>query len=72
MEAVQQVTREEVLEAYKGWGPEVTNLLSCMENPTKWSISVVYPPIKSENWTKGRVAVLGDAVSFYRLFFLPA
>lgn len=61
--AVQQVTKEEVLNAYKGWGPEVTNLLSCMDSPTKWSISVVYPPIKSENWTRGPVAILGDAVS---------
>lgn len=59
--AVQQVTKEEVLNAYKGWGPEVTNLLSCMDSPTKWSISVVYPPIKSENWTRGPVAILGDA-----------
>lgn len=65
---VQNVTREEVLGAYEGWGPEVMNLLSCMENPTKWSISVVYPLIKLENWTRGRVAILGDAVSHHISF----
>ena len=63
LSAVQHVTTAEVLAAYEGWGPEVTSLLSCMDNPTKWSISVVYPPIRAENWTRGPVAILGDAVS---------
>ena len=58
-----EVALEEVLNAYEGWGPEVTNLLGCMEKPTKWSINVVYPPIPPEKWVKDRVAVLGDAVS---------
>ena len=60
--SVQQATKEEVLAAYDGWGPEVTNLLSCMDNPTKWNISVVYPHIKAEDWTRGPVTILGDAV----------
>ncbi|EKM61811.1 uncharacterized protein PHACADRAFT_248683 [Phanerochaete carnosa HHB-10118-sp] len=60
-EAVQQVSVEEVLAAYDGWGPEVRNLLSCAVNPTKWSINVVYPPIPPERWARGPVAILGDA-----------
>ncbi|KIP02135.1 hypothetical protein PHLGIDRAFT_112385 [Phlebiopsis gigantea 11061_1 CR5-6] len=61
LSAVQHVTTEEVLASYEGWGPEVTNLLSCMDDPTKWSINVVYPPIQPENWSRGPVTILGDA-----------
>jgi salicylate hydroxylase len=60
--AVQDVTLEEVLSAYEGYGPEVTTLLSCARNPTKWNINVVYPHIPPEKWVKDRVAILGDAV----------
>ena len=61
--SVQHATKAEVLAAYDGWGPEVTNLLACMDNPTKWNISVVYPHIPVQQWTRGPVAILGDAVS---------
>ena len=60
-ETVQKVTVEEVLAAYDGWGPEVRNLLGCAENPTKWTINVVYPHISAEKWVRGRVTILGDA-----------
>lgn len=54
---------EDVLIPYQGWGSEITNLLSCAENPGKWEINVVYPALAPEKWVKGRVAILGDAVS---------
>ena len=61
--AVEDVTTEEVMTTYENYGPEVKTLLSCMVNPTKWKINVVYPHIPPEKWTKGPVAILGDAVS---------
>ncbi|KAI0673671.1 FAD/NAD-P-binding domain-containing protein [Trametes maxima] len=57
---VEQVSRDEVQREYSGWGPDVSILLACLpEKPSKWSIHVVHPPLKS--YGKGRVAVLGDA-----------
>ncbi|OSD06217.1 FAD/NAD-P-binding domain-containing protein [Trametes coccinea BRFM310] len=57
---VQEVTREEVQQEYKGWGPDVSILIDHMpERPSKWSIHVVHPPL--ESYVKGRVALLGDA-----------
>ncbi|EKM53768.1 uncharacterized protein PHACADRAFT_260263 [Phanerochaete carnosa HHB-10118-sp] len=58
---VQAVATSEVLAAYRGWGPEVTNLLSCAEKLGKWEINVVCPAIAPGKWTRGRVAILGDA-----------
>ncbi|EIW63979.1 FAD/NAD-P-binding domain-containing protein [Trametes versicolor FP-101664 SS1] len=57
---VEPSTRDELKKVYKGWGPDVSILLDCMpEKPSKWSIHVLYPPL--ESYTKGRVALLGDA-----------
>lgn len=59
---VQQVSKHAMDEEYEGWGPDVVALLKCMpEHPSKWFIHVVNPPI--ESYAKGKVAVLGDAVS---------
>ncbi|CDO70374.1 hypothetical protein BN946_scf184999.g14 [Trametes cinnabarina] len=58
--SVEYVTREEVKQVYEGWGPDVAIVVDNMpEKPSKWTINVVYPPIK--NYAKGRVALLGDA-----------
>lgn len=58
---VEPSTRDELKKVYEGWGPDVSILLDCMpEKPSKWSIHVLYPPL--ESYTKGRVALLGDAV----------
>ncbi|EKM61815.1 uncharacterized protein PHACADRAFT_191006 [Phanerochaete carnosa HHB-10118-sp] len=59
---VQTVATSEVLGAYHGWGPEITNLLSCAERLGKWEVNVVCPAIAPEKWTKGQVTILGDAV----------
>ncbi|KAI0347664.1 FAD/NAD-P-binding domain-containing protein [Trametopsis cervina] len=53
------VTKEELLHEYEGWGPDVINLLSCIEQPNKWYINVVYPPL--ETYVNDRIALLGDA-----------
>lgn len=52
---------EEILAQYEGWGPDVVNLLKCIKQPNKWYINVVDPPL--ESYVKGRVALVGDAVS---------
>lgn len=56
---VTQHTTDEVLSAYAGWGPDVLALLGCMENPSAWAIHSVKPLL--ETYSRGRVAVLGDA-----------
>ncbi|GJE99504.1 FAD/NAD(P)-binding domain-containing protein [Phanerochaete sordida] len=58
---VEKVTVEQVLETYDDWGPEARGLLNCAENPTRWTINVVYPPLLPEQWVRGPVAILGDA-----------
>ena len=58
---VQEVTREVVEKEYEGWGPDATAIVKCMpEKPNKCSIHVVYPAL--ESFSKGRVALIGDAV----------
>lgn len=58
---VVQVLKEQMLEEYAGWGSDVTGVLSCIQNPNKWFINVIHPPL--EAYAKGKVALLGDAVS---------
>ncbi|KZT08533.1 FAD/NAD(P)-binding domain-containing protein [Laetiporus sulphureus 93-53] len=56
---VNEVSQDEMLQVYEGWGSEVTNLLKCLERPSKWSINFVHPALDS--YVKGRVALIGDA-----------
>ncbi|KAI0749249.1 FAD/NAD(P)-binding domain-containing protein [Daedaleopsis nitida] len=57
---VEKVSKDVLHEEYEGWGPDVAALLSVMpEEPSRWSIHVVDPPL--ESYAKGRVALLGDA-----------
>ena len=51
----------ELIEEYSGWGSDVQNILKCVEKPSVWSIHFVQPPL--ENYTRGAVALIGDAVS---------
>ena len=60
---LEHTSSDELLATYADWGSEVRALLACGEGVTKWNINVVYPHLPSEKWTKGRVAILGDAVS---------
>lgn len=60
-QSVVPASMEEMLGHYEGWGSDVINLLKCIKQPSKWYINVVHPPLKS--YVKGRVVLLGDAVS---------
>ncbi|KAF9501924.1 FAD/NAD(P)-binding domain-containing protein [Pleurotus eryngii] len=55
---VVECEREELLESYSGWEPEVGELLQCIDNPTKWAIHQLKPlPF----FVSGRVALIGDS-----------
>ena len=49
---------EECLADYAGWHPEIHALISNMAQPLKWAM-MVRDPI--QNWSNGRVTLLGDA-----------
>ncbi|KAI0255796.1 hypothetical protein BJV78DRAFT_1368771 [Lactifluus subvellereus] len=57
---VKQVTQEEVLETFSEFGEDPQRILRCIEEPSKWSIHVVYPNLNS--FVKGNVVLLGDSV----------
>ncbi|VDB92184.1 unnamed protein product [Peniophora sp. CBMAI 1063] len=44
---VQPATREDVLEAFKDFGPDVRAIFECIEKPTKWAMHGLYPPLES-------------------------
>jgi salicylate hydroxylase len=50
--------RDEVLSLFAGWHPEVRALIAGTEQVFKWAL-FDRPPL--ENWTRGRVTLLGDA-----------
>jgi len=51
-------TREELLENYAGWEPEVLEMLNHVEKPTRWAIHHLRP---LPCYVADRVALLGDA-----------
>ncbi|TDL26535.1 salicylate hydroxylase [Rickenella mellea] len=57
-QSVQEVPQSELLEQYAGWEKEVTDLLKCIEKPSRWAIDTV-GPLPTFNF--GRVVLLGDA-----------
>ena len=65
---VSHATRDELLEAHKDFGPDALRLLSCIQKPDLWKVCVVYPPLPT--YIKGRVALLGDAVSHQDCYFI--
>ncbi|KAI0699376.1 salicylate hydroxylase [Cerioporus squamosus] len=57
---VDDVPRDELQKHFDGWGPDVSILLRLMpEKVSRWCLHVVHPPL--ESYTRGRVALLGDA-----------
>lgn len=56
------VTTQQLLDAYPGpeFSKDARALLSCIEEPSKWYINIVYPHL--DTYARGRVALLGDAV----------
>ena len=57
---VASVPKEQLLKEYEGWGSDVTAVLSCIQNPNKWYVNIVHPPLA--RYAKGKVALVGDAV----------
>ncbi|KAF8883521.1 FAD/NAD(P)-binding domain-containing protein [Infundibulicybe gibba] len=55
---VKDVSKQEVLDFYASWEPDLLQLLQHLENPSRWAIHVVHPLPFS---VSGRVALLGDA-----------
>ncbi|RDW94229.1 uncharacterized protein DSM5745_01551 [Aspergillus mulundensis] len=49
---------EEMTESYTGWDERLTKLISCVSAVTKWKLTHL-PQL--ETWTRGPVALLGDA-----------
>lgn len=59
---VESVTQQELLDKYKGWGPDMMTILQHLNNPSKWSIHAVDPPLQS--FTHQKIVLVGDAVRF--------
>ncbi|EPS94143.1 hypothetical protein FOMPIDRAFT_1033475 [Fomitopsis schrenkii] len=57
-EWVVNCTKEELLECYDGWEPEVMDIIKCIEQPTRWAIHHLKP---LPTYVSGRIALLGDA-----------
>lgn len=51
-------TREELLEGYKGWHPNLQKLFSHADDVFKWGLFDRDP---MQKWTQGRITLLGDA-----------
>jgi len=56
------VPSQEFQDAYQDWGNDARTILRHVENPLRYSVHTVDPPL--ENYVKGRVVILGDAVNF--------
>ncbi|CDO72514.1 hypothetical protein BN946_scf184980.g55 [Trametes cinnabarina] len=55
---VRDCDRDELLQCFTGWEPEVEEMLQCIEKPTKWALYELKPlPV----YVQGRIALLGDA-----------
>ncbi|KAI0784966.1 hypothetical protein C8Q75DRAFT_723504 [Abortiporus biennis] len=55
----QRTTEQEILDEYQNWGEDVIRLLNRVQNPSKWMMHVVHPPLQT--YVRGRIALLGDA-----------
>ncbi|THG99501.1 hypothetical protein EW145_g7256 [Phellinidium pouzarii] len=56
--SVTDVTKQEMIDHYQGWEPEVQALLNCVDKPSKWAISHLQG---LPCYVDGRVALLGDS-----------
>jgi salicylate hydroxylase len=55
---VTQGTRDELANDFRGWHPDVHEIISRIETPYKWALMVREP---MSRWSQGRVTLLGDA-----------
>ena len=61
------VESKELMDQFSDFGSNIRGVLSCIDKPNKWYINVVYPHLHT--FARGRVALLGDAVSLEMLPF---
>lgn len=57
---VTRVSPDELRSQFEDWGDDPRIIVTCLLDPSKWSIHCVKPEL--ETYVKGRVALLGDAV----------
>jgi len=50
--------KAELFETYKDWAPELRHYFAAINKPYKWA---VYDRDPIQQWTKGRITILGDA-----------
>jgi salicylate hydroxylase len=55
---VTQGTKDELANDFRGWHPDVHEIISRIETPYKWALMVRGP---MPRWSRGRVTLLGDA-----------
>ena len=55
---VTQGTKDELANDFRGWHPDVHEIISRIETPYKWALMVRGP---MPQWSRGRVTLLGDA-----------
>ena len=65
--------KETLLEMFKDWTPAMRERLECTkeEDIERRDVYDVIPSVSPWNWTKGRVALLGDAVHAVQVPALP-
>ncbi|KAG6885495.1 hypothetical protein C0993_001102 [Termitomyces sp. T159_Od127] len=51
---------DELLHEYSGWGEDANIILKEMDNPSKWYIHFLYPPLSS--YYRQRIVLVGDAI----------
>jgi salicylate hydroxylase len=58
---VENVSKDELVKAYEDWGDDIKIIMKHIQNPSKWHMHVVHPPL--EHYVRDRVVLVGDAVS---------
>jgi len=56
----ENVPHSEIQEIFNDWGRDARIIIDHMENPSRWSIHFLEPPLKS--YVNGKVVLVGDAV----------
>ncbi|KAF8808041.1 salicylate hydroxylase [Phlegmacium glaucopus] len=56
---VEVVPQQEVIDGYPGWGNDAKIIFQHLEQPSRWSIHTLYPPL--ETFVNGKIVLVGDA-----------
>lgn len=57
---VEVVSQQEVIDGYPGWGNDAKIILQHLNDPSRWAIHTLYPPL--ETFVNGKIVLVGDAV----------